>query len=65
MINLNGMSLRELARNMNVSVQYLSDVFKGKRTINEKRINQLVELVPNLKGKFRLKESRKTYLYKE
>ena len=66
MVNLNGMSQRELAKKIGVSAQYLSAIFNGEKTLSEERVKQITELVPELKDKFVVKEKNKvTYLYKE
>ena len=66
MVNLNGMTLKELSQKMGVSIQYLSEVFKGEKTLSEERLKQITKILPELKNKFVVKTRYKvTYLYKE
>lgn len=63
---LNDISVRDLAKKIGVSYQYLYMVFKGEKTISEERKDQIIKLVPKLKNNFKVKEHKKiTYLYKE
>ena len=42
-------SLREVAKELNISCGYLSEILNGKKGCNEELMNKLLEYYPNLK----------------
>lgn len=66
MVNLNGMTLKELAKRMGISISYISEVFKSEKTLSEERYKQIIEIVPELKNNFVAQKKNKiTYRYVE
>ena len=41
-------SLRQVAKELNISVSYLSDILNGKKGCNEELMNKIKEYYPNL-----------------
>ena len=58
--------MAEIAKRLGVSKQYVSMIFKGERSINGETVIKILEIVPELEGKFAVKEWNKIrYIYKE
>ena len=65
MTKLKGITLKELAKRMGISISYISEVFKAEKTLSVERYEKLIEILPELKDKFVAQKKNKiTYIYK-